>query len=69
MTGRRRTDWNIEPTDGDGITTPSDDKDTEGHGVLPDPTRLAKSREFATKASDERDKTDGFGPVKGEDRA
>ncbi len=69
MTRRPRTDWNQEPTDHDGIAVPSDDKDTEGHGVLPDPNKLVKSREFATRQSDERDPMDGFGPVHGDGRA
>ncbi len=64
----RSTDWNVEPTDGDGIAVPYDDKDTEGHGILPNPTKLAKSREFATKASDEK-ATDGSGPVREDERA
>ncbi len=65
----RSTDWNVEPADGEDIAVPFDDKDTEGHGILPNPTKLAKSREFATKASDERDKTDDLGPVQGDERA
>lgn len=69
MTGRRRTDWNLEPTDVDGIAVPYDEKDTEGHGILPNPTRLAKSREFASKVSDDPATVDGLGPVQGDDRA
>lgn len=69
MTGRRRTDWNVEPTEVDGIAVPFDEKDTEGHGILPNPTKLAKTREFATKVADEPDKADRAEPVEGGDPA
>ena len=69
MTKRPHTDWNHEPTDPDGIAVPFDEQDTEGHGILPNPAKVAKTREFAARASDEQDGTDGFGPVQDADRA
>jgi hypothetical protein len=69
MTGRKHTDWNQEPDGPTEIAVPYDDLDTEGHGILPNPAKLGRDREFAAKMIADSEQTDGLGPVQDAERA